>query len=375
MKVLSVIAAPQRRGAEIFASGVRDRLRDAGHDVRLVALEPSDDELPGVEVLGNGRAHPTTLAKLLRASREADVAISNGGSTLLPVVAAGTTTRTPVAYRNIGDPTAWATSRSAALRVGTALRRCAAVVALYDEARTELLRLYRLDPACVPTINNAVDATPFRPDDLPSRREACRALDWRDDRRRVLVVGALSPEKRPLLACDVADGLPEDVETVLVGGGPLRAEVAARVERSNGRLRLLPPTEGLTSLYRASDVALSTSATEGMPGVMIEAAFCERARVGPACGGVPDVIADGRDGRLLRVDATPAEWIGAVTDALSQPQWGTAAARRASEEWDLDAAATAWERVLQAVVDDDARGSRPDSLAAVSAALNATKGS
>lgn len=381
LDVLCVVTAAQRRGAELFALALGRDLEDRGHRTRTVALERHDDNVPGIEVLGPRRTAPRTLGALHRAVAECDVVISFGGSTVLPVIAAALATDTAAIYRNIGDPTAWATTRTKTLRLGAAFRRFDAVVALYGQARRELIVRYALDPGRVPVVNNCIDVSLFAPDRQPDRPDACARLGWDPDRRRVVTIGALTTEKRPDLACEIAEGLPEDVELVLVGNGPERDSVLERATaiRPNGRIRLMPATDDVAAVYRAADVVLVTSRTEGMPAVMIEAALCERPRVAPRCGGISEMVTDGIDGRLVDVDAPVETWVDAVLESFDHPEWGRTAAHNAIERWDIATAGAAFAEIVQAVVVDRAnRGQGTPgaaSLRAVTAALTTTTGS
>lgn len=89
---------------------------------------------------------------------------------------------------------------------------------------------------------------------------------------------------------------------LVVGDGPLRAAL----ERQTAELGLLDVVHfpGLQKdpvpWLAAMDVWLSTSVFEGLPLALLEAMAARRAVVATAVGGVPEVIRDGENGRLLR---------------------------------------------------------------------------
>lgn len=97
--------------------------------------------------------------------------------------------------------------------------------------------------------------------------------------RRVLSVGRLDREKNPLLLIDTMAALhatDPDWRLVLVGDGPMRGDVQARIEEL-GLAAVVDlcgyvPIDGeLPLLYRSCDAFLHVSWTEGVPQVLFEA--------------------------------------------------------------------------------------------------------
>ena len=142
--------------------------------------------------------------------------------------------------------------------------------------------------------------------DLVSLEDALRRS--RDgEPRHLLTVSRLDPEKNPLLLLDVIAALhAEDPRwrLTIAGDGPLRDRLTARA----GALGIADAvtlvgevTNGpaLWELYRAADLFLHVSLTEGLPQVLFEAQAAGLPVVATAVGGVPEAIADGRTGLLV----------------------------------------------------------------------------
>ena len=91
---------------------------------------------------------------------------------------------------------------------------------------------------------------------------------------------------------------------VTVGDGPMRSELEAL--SSSLELFDLVSFVGVQSdpvpWLAAMDMWLSTSAFEGLPLALLEALAAERAVVATAVGGVPEVVVDHENGRLLKAD-------------------------------------------------------------------------
>src|SRR5438105_1224637 len=129
-RVLHLISSNERRGAEVFACELADHLRGVGHDVRVMAVEPSGGtEVLDAEVAGRGRGDPRGFARALAAARWADVVVSFGSTSLITGAVVAKLARRPFVYRNIGDPAVWGAARFAGQRIGAPVRSAAAVVA------------------------------------------------------------------------------------------------------------------------------------------------------------------------------------------------------------------------------------------------------
>lgn len=275
----------------MFADDLGRALARLDHDVTTASLQRSTDAapLPAV-ILGDGRRDLGTWSALLGAIRAHDVTIAHGGPSLIPVAAASAAGGRPFVYRNIGDPTYWGDVPLATLRVGVPMRRAAGVVALYEGARDHLVRRYHLDPRRMTIASNAVDLRRFRRRDEASRRDARRSLGIHDDEPVVLYLGALSPEKQPDLAIDVATGVDSTV-LLMAGTGPLHDEASRRAaEHGAARVRLLGSWDRPAELLTAADVLLITSRTEGVPGCLLEALAVGTPVVATDVGGVGEVL-------------------------------------------------------------------------------------
>jgi glycosyltransferase involved in cell wall biosynthesis len=350
-RLLQVVTSTDRRGAEVFATQLGGALGDRGWPVDTVALWPGS--APGLDLVSMAarRRDPRAVRALRRRLAEVRLVVGHGSSTLPFATAAVLGTDTPFVYRSIGDPAFWGSSRARRARVGLALRRADAVIALWAGAADTIADRYRVPSDRIHVIPTGVPADSFSPT-LPHDRAAARSaleLGLDPDRSTVLLLGALSPEKNPLGAIETLATLP-DVQ-LLVGGAGALADAVAQCARTTapGRVHLAGPVTDPAALFAAADVLVLPSRTEGIPAVAIEAALAGLPVVASRVGGLPEVVVDGETGLL--VDApTPFRLAKAIEAALAESvALGAAARRRALGRFTLDVVADQWDVVLTQV--------------------------
>lgn len=365
-RILHLIAADHRRGAETFAVELAEHHRRAGHEVRVLAVERSGaaDTLP-VEVAGTSRFDPRGGQRIVQAARWSELVVSFGSTSLLTGATAARAVGRPFVYRNIGDPSVWGAARLADLRIGTPVRTARRVVALYPDAARTLIRAYRLDPAAVRIIPRGVPEDRYRPSDDAARSSACDELELDPERRWLAYVGSLSEEKDPMLAVRALAHLPDGVGLVMAGGGPMADAVADAASRHGERCRLLGVVADVAPVYAASDALVLPSHTEGIPGAAVEAGLCGLPVVAFAVGGVPSVVLDGATG-VLAHRREPAAFASSVTAALTdRARLGAAARDHCVEGFSMDAVGRAWEQVIDEVLTSPSAG-RPRVLQVIS---------
>ena len=163
----------------------------------------------------------------------------------------------------------------------------------------------------VAVVLNGVDGDLFQ---VRDRAAARQKLGLPADEKIALYVGNLKPEKGILeLAAawrDVGNAL-----LVVVGDGPLRAEVEAAVGPLGATVRMVgaQPLAAIPTWMAACDLLALPSRNEGTPNVVLEAFASGRRVVGSRVGGVPDLITSPVLGALV-----PSENPAALADALNR---------------------------------------------------------
>lgn len=285
--ILLLTASARRRGAEIQATQLSERLTTAGMHADIVALSAGTDGVPlPMACLGRTRLGPRTLWRLRRRARDYDVVVAYGSSTLPACVLALTGSATPFVYRSVSDPARWLRGRVHRSVTAFQYRRAQQVVALWPGAAQSAIDALGVDPERITVIPNARDPETYHPATAEERR-AARAGFGFEDRPVVAFVGSITSEKRIELAIATMRELPE-FQLVVAGSGVGRdeAEHMARLHLGD-RATFLGELTDITGLLHAVDVLLITSLIEGMPGVAIEAALSGVPTVATPVGALP----------------------------------------------------------------------------------------
>jgi glycosyltransferase involved in cell wall biosynthesis len=320
MRILQVVQKPQRRGAEIFASQLSQRLQSMGHEVQTAYLYPhaGGNALPLAKddsVLG-GREHhylekipglhPLLLWRLMRviAKWKPDVVQVNGGRTLKYGAAASwfKSHRWVLISRSIGQPRRWLRGRlHREFYSRLVMPRVHGVVGVSSDTLHGLADLYNLSVP-IARIPRAVDPAALV---ASSSRSVIRQQTHTPlEARVVLYVGSLTREKRLDRLLRVVDTVRRSVPNLylwVVGEGDMRMALENQVrELSLGHcVRFMGVQEEVASYMHAADVLALTSETEGMPGVILEAGILRRAVVATCVGGVRECVLNGETGMLV----------------------------------------------------------------------------
>ncbi|HEX5532273.1 MAG TPA: glycosyltransferase family 4 protein [Actinomycetales bacterium] len=351
VRVLHVLTENVRRGAETSGLLLRDELRDRGFDARAVALTDVDTgPWLDVPVLGPTRLGRRTLAPLRRLGSRADVVIAHGSSTLPACAIALLGLPVPIVYVNIGDLMYWAAAGPRRWRTAALLRRASVVAARSPRSASTLASRFGVPPRKIAVVPNGRPAALFHPVGDDERLRLREHLGCVPGERVVAWVGTLSHEKRPDLAVQAVARVPGST-LLMAGDGPLRDDTERlAAQLAPNRVRLLGMLQDPAPVYAAADVLLLTSDSEGLPGVLIEAALTGVPSVATDVGFVADVLQDGVTGVVVRPGSVESIASGLQTALASADRLGAQAFSRAQAHFSMTAVGDRWERILRDVV-------------------------
>jgi glycosyltransferase involved in cell wall biosynthesis len=181
-------------------------------------------------------------------------------------------------------------------------------------------------------------------------------LERKDDKRRLISIGRLSPEKRPALMvrafASIAADFPNwDLE--IYGVGPLSDPLAGLAnELAPGRIHLRGFTKDVYTILTGADLFVSSSWVEGFGNTIWEALACGVPVVVTDCGAaVRSLVRDGVDGLIVRERGIRG-FAAALGSLMKDDARRKAFAARAPEvltRFSLESSLAAWDALLEKV--------------------------
>ncbi len=230
------------------------------------------------------------------------------------------------------------------------------VTIISQVAADRYLSLGAVPPRRLEVVPNAVDTARFRPV-ADTRAAVRRELELGDD-FIWLAVGRFEEAKdypTMIAAFATLARIRPTSRLLLVGQGSLQHEVEARAKASGvgDRIRFLGVRRDVPEIMSAVDGYLLSSAWEGMPVAVLEAAAVGLPVVATRVGGVPEVVDDGVTGFL-----TPSHDPAALAAAMERLETTPADARSAmgqrgralvEQQFSYERVMARWERIYSEV--------------------------
>lgn len=305
-------------------------------DARTAELPPSINAAyvgPGVEFTSSPFRALRRLRGEWRTARDVagelerircDVAVVNGWGSLAYLSILSRCHRRRITVLVRGDFNVHALTQLGAIQrwvrqrlIGWVDRRTAGFLAV-GSAGVRYLSLLGVDPSRVFVVPLEPDYGRFAHGEPESDRQTVERLGLAPDRRRLLFVGRLAPEKRVDLAIDAFSRIAEqrpDWDLVIAGAGPLEEELRARVLASLAdRVSFLGffPNKQLPAIYQASHALVLPSDSEQW-GLVVNEALAAGLPViaSSVVGAAMDLIDDGVSGCIV-----PPGDAGSLADAM-----------------------------------------------------------
>jgi len=232
--------------------------------------------------------------------------------------------------------------------------RAAAIVAVSDAVRRVLVD-GGINPSLVTVVPDGVDVHRAV---VPASDDTLASLGVQRGAPLVVQVAQLVGHKDPInfvRAVAHARRIVPTLQALLVGDGPLRAEVEREIHTLmlDGAIHLAGYRTDADALLAAADVVALSSREEGMGSVLLDALAFARPIAATRAGGIPEVIVDGECGLLA--DVRDPEGLGSamarlVTDRQLAARLASRAEARANEfsvERMTDRTIEVYERVIE----------------------------
>ena len=239
-----------------------------------------------------------------------------------------------------------------------------AIIAVSDGMRSDVLAAYpNVDPTKVVTIRNGVDVDRFKP-----TADQGLLTELGIHGRYAIFVGRITRQKGLAHLLRAWKNVPTEYGLVLAAGSPdeemIGNEVKVLIEelqKTRPNVIWIPemlPHEKLCALLTSADLFVCPSIYEPLGIVNLEAMACETAVLATRVGGIPEVVADGKTGKLVDYAGDGAtletDLSSAVIDLMKEPallkQYGEAGRKRAAAEFGWPAVARATLALYQSLI-------------------------
>ena len=363
-RLLLVTTSLMRGGAEVQVFLLARAMAARGHTVRVVSLRDPEalaDELTalgiGVDSLGmrSGVPDPRALWRLATVVRSfrPDLVHSHMVHANLLARVARPLARVPVLVSTAHSFNEGARWRELAYRATDQL--CDLSTNVCHAAVDRFVAVRAMPRDRIECVWNGIDLVEF--DERLAAGTVARHELGREDAFAWLAVGNLGPAKdypNLLRAMRLRLDAGEAATLAIVGDG---SEADSRVlRRTRDELRLAPDVVRLLgaradvpALMGAADGMVMSSAWEGLPMVLLEAAAARLPIAATRVGGIPEVVDDGATG-LLAPAGDPVALAEAMRDVAAlapalRRAWGEAGRARVERDFDIERIVDRWEAI------------------------------
>jgi glycogen synthase len=191
----------------------------------------------------------------------------------------------------------------------TALEMADAIIAVSNETKQDIERLFDVDPGRVHVIHNGIDLDEYR------KVSSTAALDkFGIDAAKpyLLFVGRIARQKGIIHLVSAIEFMDRDFQIVLCAGAPDTPEIAREMNEAVAKTKSkranviwideMLDRKSTIELYAHAAVFCCPSIYEPFGIINLEAMACETAVVASAVGGIKEVVVDGETGFLVPLE-------------------------------------------------------------------------
>lgn len=301
MKIIQLIQTPQLRGAEIFACQLSNHLVDQGHDVIVVTIFTGNSSLPFKgEMIHLDRSLSQRFydfkgwkefSKIV-GEFQPDIIQLNAADTLKFAVASKLlySWHQPLVYRNANKFGDFINSKWKWRLNNFQISKMAYVISVSRECEKNFIKTFDYPQHKSETVEIGVEDLPIG--DIPPDLKVIF------ERGPVIAhIGGFVPEKNHEGLINIYRKIHEKhpkAQLLLLGKGGLQGEIQEKVRdfKIEDNVHFLGYRNDVLEIVHHADVFVLPSLIEGLPGVILEAMFCETPVIAYNVGGIGEVVTD-----------------------------------------------------------------------------------
>jgi glycosyltransferase involved in cell wall biosynthesis len=299
MKIINLIQKPQLRGAEIFACQLSNHLQETGNEVIVVTIFKGNAALPFKgKVIHLDRPENKRLFDLkgwkefagIVGEFKPDVIQANAADTLKFSISSKFFNgwNCPVIFRNANKMGDFISSFPKMLLNKLYISQIDYVISVSKECELDFKKTFNYPNEKIRTIEIGVEDDPIlnRPQDLDFVNK---------DLKIVSHIGGFVPEKNHgrlvNIFREIVDVYP-NTHLLLIGKGRLEEEIKQEVFnlKLENNVHFLGYRNDVLGILSLSHAFVLPSLIEGLPGVILEAMYCETPVVAYNVGGIKEVV-------------------------------------------------------------------------------------
>lgn len=187
-----------------------------------------------------------------------------------------------------------------------AIEMADAVVAVSGDAKNDILKFFKVDPARIHVIHNGIDLDEYRPTQAPERLTQF-GID--PGKPYILFVGRITRQKGIIHLVNALKHMDKDFQVVLCAGAPDTPEIAREMQERVSEIQKkrdgviwiqeMVDVPAKVALYSHAELFCCPSIYEPFGIINLEAMACETAVVASAVGGIKEVVVEGQTGLLV----------------------------------------------------------------------------
>lgn len=297
MKIIQLIQKPQLRGAEIFACQLSNHLQELGHEVLVVSIFKGDSQIPYTNSIHLNRPISKRFFDIKGWKRfskiakefQPDIIQANAADTLKFATSSKFLFDYPgnLVFRNANKMGDFIDSKVKWFLNKTYLSKIDYVISVSKECEKDFINTFNFNKK-ISTVEIGVEEA--HPGDIPKD-----LISIFEKGRIITHIGGFVKEKNHIGLLKIFNEVcksQKDIQLLLIGKGPLFNEIQLEVENLglSDRVYFLGYRNDVLSILKASSVFALPSLIEGLPGVILEAMYCEVPVVAYNVGGVGEVV-------------------------------------------------------------------------------------
>lgn len=323
MKVLHLIQKPQHRGAETFTCQLAKHQKASDMEVRIAGIFNGDAQLDWDDEIINLKGNPNSRFIDYKAWRnlyqlikdfQPDIVQANAGDTLKYAVFSKKIFgwKTPIIFRNASEVGRYLKSRLQKKLNLYLYKNVAGVASVSQASKTDLLNHFPFLKA----------KTRFIPIGLEEKILSNDFQFESEKQQHIVHVGGFSFEKNHKGLINIFQLVLKaqpNMHLHLVGDGPLRSEFETLIKEKHleDKVSLYGFVNNPLDYISAADILLLPSIIEGLPGVLLEAMYCETPVVAYDVGGINEIV--NTDTGILIDKGDEEGFAQAILDSLEHP--------------------------------------------------------